>query len=349
MSLKPLLLLALTASACSESPDVTLLRGGTLVGGETADVLLIGDRIAAIGEVEPPPTAKVIVVADRWIGPAGIDSHVHLTLVPEVEAMADGGIAAAVDLAATEDSLASPPTSLRLLSAGPMVTSVAGYPVTSWGAGGYGLECADVPAATAAVDRLLGAGAKLIKVPVMSSGSGLDDAQLAAVVERAHGAGVKVVAHALDDAAALRAAEAGVDALAHTPTAPMSPESLEAWSSRAVISTLDAFGAGLSAGTNLATLRDMGATILYGTDFGNTMTTGIDPEELAALRDAGFTPEQIRDSLTTAPAAFWGLDELGSLAEGQEASLVVLGADPLVDPTAWGRAEMVWIAGERRR
>ncbi|MFT4626290.1 MAG: imidazolonepropionase-like amidohydrolase [Myxococcota bacterium] len=347
---KLLLLLAASALACSGAPPgAILLQGGTLVGGAPGDVLLIGGRIAAVGEVDAPEAAEIVDVSGRWVGPAGIDSHVHLTYVPEVDAMAAGGIAAAVDLAAPEPSLATPPDALTLLSAGPMVTSIGGYPTNSWGADGYGLECADADAAAAGVDRLLAGGARLIKVPVSSYGSGLDDAQLAAVVGRAHAAGVKVVVHALDDDSALRAAVAGVDALAHTPTAPLSPETIEAWSDRAVIGTLAAFGAGGPALANIAALRDAGATVLYGTDFGNTMTPGIDPTELAAMRDAGFSPEQIQAALTTTPAAYWGLDELGTLAEGQQASVLVLPDDPLVDPTAWSRAEMVWIGGERRR
>ena len=60
---------------------------------------------------------------------------------------------------------------------------------------------------------------------------------------RARAHGLRIATHALDDAAAAEAAEAGADILAHTPVAPLAPATVRAWSGRAVITTLAAFGA----------------------------------------------------------------------------------------------------------
>ena len=51
--------------------------------------------------------------------------------------------------------------------------------------------------------------------------------------------------------------------------------------------------------------------------------------------------------MTSAPAAFWGLDMLGSLTTGKAASLLVLPADPLVDPTVMAEPTAVYLDGVR--
>src|SRR6185436_1172042 len=126
-------------------------------------------------------------------------------------------------------------------------------------------------------------------------------------VEEAHARGLKVAAHALSDDEAARAARAGVDVLAHTPVAALSKKTIALWSDRAVISTLRAFGGSKTALSNLRALRDAGATVLYGTDFGNTTTPGIDGNELELLTQAGLDGAAILDAGTSTPAAFWGL------------------------------------------
>jgi imidazolonepropionase-like amidohydrolase len=86
-----------------------------------------------------------------------------------------------------------------------------------------------------------------------------------------------VVAHALSDAAARRAADAGVDVLGHTPVEPLAESTIQAWRGRTVISTLAAFGGTPAAVTNLRRLRDAGVTVLYGTDLGTCAMRGRRP------------------------------------------------------------------------
>ncbi len=323
-----------------------LFIDGHVVGLGVADFRVVAGEIVAVGELAAAAGEEVVDLAGRWVAPAFIDSHVHLVYAPAAEAFAAQGVAGAVDLAAPLAIFDTPMDPLRVLAAGPMITAVFGYPTQSWGANGYGLECADAAAAVEAVDMLADLGAAVIKLPI-TSGAQLDDEALAAAAARAHELGLPVVSHALTDDQARRAALAGVDVLAHTPTETLSAATIAMWSDRTVISTLRAFGGSAEAVGNLQALRAAGATILYGTDFGNTSTPGIDGAELTMLQQAGLTPQEILAAGTSAPAARWEEfnKRLGAIAVGRDASFLVLVADPLVDPMTLASSHAVYIRG----
>ncbi len=374
-----LLLLALSSAACAHTPAPSnteapaegadeggtageetgfpppaqtadlVLRGVLLAGSDTPVSLRFGGgRITAVGPTAGSGVdeagATVIEGSGRWLVPAFIDSHVHLAYLPAVAEMAAGGVAAAVDLAAPEAFLALDHAPMQIIAAGPMVTAEGGYPTESWGRDGYGLECAGEAEAVAAVDHLFAAGAGVIKLPINGS-PGLDEGAVTAAVARAHEHGLKVASHAMGESSAALAGRAGVDLLAHTPVEALSEATVAAFAGRAVVGTLAAFGGGAPAADNLRRLRDAGATVLYGTDFGNIRTPGIYESEIGALEDAGFTAAEILTMGTSAPAAYWGLSELGGLAVGQRASFLLLRADPLTWPRGLADPERVWIDG----
>ncbi|MCB9766479.1 MAG: hypothetical protein H6739_42285, partial [Alphaproteobacteria bacterium] len=253
MTLPPLL--ALLAACSGRDPaaaedrdesdpiDVTegplLLRGAEVVGQGVVDVAVRDGAIEAVGE--GLSGGEVVDLTGRWLVPAFIDSHVHLAYYPVGDALLDGGVAGAVDLAAPERWLAEDLGPLRLRRSGPMVTAEGGYPTQGWGRDGYGLPCADAEAAAAAVDHLAEAGVQVLKLPVTGPPV-LDEAALRAAVERAHARGLPVASHALGDDEARLAGAVGADLLAHTPTAGLSSETLALWADRAVITTLGAFG-----------------------------------------------------------------------------------------------------------
>lgn len=335
-----------TGASSSGGGEGLLFADGHVVGLGVADIRVVAGKISAVGSLEAGPGDTVIDLGGRWVAPAFIDSHVHLVFAPAAAEFAAGGVAGAVDLAAPVAIFGADMDPLRLLATGPMVTAKLGYPTQSWGANGYGIECADAAAATAAVEQLVGLGAAAIKLPVTEPPQ-LDDDALAAAVKRAHVYGLPVVSHALSDAQARRAALAGADVLAHTPTEALSQATLAAWSGRAVISTLRAFGGSATTIANLKALRTAGVTVLYGTDFGNTSTPGIDKIELTLLQQAGLTPQEILAAGTSAPAARWAGfgGALGAIAAGRDASFLVLAADPLVDPLTLASAEAVYLRG----
>lgn len=340
----------LLAMACADGdvdaqPGHFVLVGGQVVGLGLADVTVKGAVIMAVGEADEE--VPVIDVSGRYLVPAFIDSHVHLEYWPVASELADGGVAAAVDLAAPDRIFSIDFAPLRVMAAGPMVTAPGGYPTMSWGSDGYGRVVADTEQAVAAVDSLIDAGAKVIKIPV-TDGPSLSEQSMAAATARAHDRGVKVAAHALEDTSAMLAAEADMDVLAHTPVVRLESGTVSAWGSRAVVSSLVAFGDGETARSNLLALSQAGTVVLYGTDLGNRRHAGIDAQELGAMEAAGLSPAQILAAGTRAPADYWGFSDLGRIEVGARASILVLAADPLNEITELASPQMVFIEGQRR-
>ncbi len=327
-----------------------VLRGARLPGGaDPVDVVVADGRIVAVGPgAGGDVSAPVEDVTGRWLAPAFIDSHVHLAYLPRAADLAAGGVAAAVDLAAPFESIGGDTAPVQVLWSGPMVTAAGGYPTQGWGRYGYGLEVTGADEAAAAVGRLVEAGAGVVKVP-QTGGPSLPPDAFAAAVQAAHTRGLRVASHALGDAEAAIAAAAGADVLAHTPTEALGDAGVAAWAERAVVTSLVAFGNADVTRTNLARLKAAGATVLYGTDFGNLRTAGIVEQELRAMVDAGLTAAEVLAAGTATPAAYWGFDDLGALEEGKRASLLVVDADPLGDPLTLSRPLQVWIDGGRVR
>lgn len=326
------------------------LTGGIIAGFGARTIIFKDGKIAAVLSPQAPVMATVIDISGRWVAPSFIDSHVHALYRPATSALAAGGLGAVVDHAAptaiftTDFKVDDGPAALTVLAAGPMVTPLKGYPTQSWGANGYGIECADLAAAKTAIDGLKAQGAALVKVPI-GAGADFDAATLKGIVDHAHLKGMKVSTHATSVASAVAAASAGCDILAHTPTQALSDAAVTAWSSRHVISTLKAFGGSAATLDNLTRLRAAGAVILYGTDYGNTTHTGIDPTEIELLKSAGLTGSDIVAAGTSAPAAFWGLSGFGQVAAGYVANLLVLDADPMLDPGTLARPIAVYLSG----
>ena len=359
--------------------------GARLPGGVAVDLEIRGGRVSAklpagqsescreiqTGAASGPAgddtdgaeRAEVVDGRGHWLSPAFIDSHVHLVFFPDADQLPRAGVAAAVDLAAPLDRLPLERESLRTVVSGPMLTPPQGYPTQSWGRDGYGLEVADLQEALGGVDSIADAGARVLKIPVdafvaseavdpSTTPPVLDEEALTVVVARAHERGMTVAVHALGDASADLGARIGADLLAHVPLDALSEATVDAWSERAVIPTLSAFGAGSQAIENLRRLHEAGSTILYGTDLGNARTVAISAKELAAMGAAGMTAEEVLASGTSVPAAYWAARgawsdaaALGSVDVASAASLLLLDADPLLDPSTLERPERVMIDG----
>lgn len=281
-----------------------------------------------------------------WIVPAFIDSHVHLAYFPVAQELLDGGIAAAVDLAAPITFLTQELQPLQLKRSGPMITAMQGYPTQSWGSDGYGIECVDELSVEQNIIDLHQMGADLIKLPLTSAPT-LTDTQLSRAVQVAKNLGIPTVTHAMNSTQVSRAGQYGIDILAHTPTALLDETSLALWENKTVISTLHAFGS-TNAISNLSQLHAHGAQILYGTDLGNTQDASISSYELQLLAQAGLSNDEIIASGTSIPANFWGFTGLGDIREGFRASFLVLDTDPLIDITTLSRPIEVWIDGQKR-
>jgi len=229
-----------------------------------------------------------------------------------------------------------------------------------------------VEEALAAVQANLDGGADATKLFLMTPQGGgryafiQPDIALAAADET-HRRGLPVLAHPTDIEGVNLAIEAGVDVLVHatigegkTVWEPALVDQLIA-NEMALIPTLQLFPyelkraklepriVDLATGDAVEQLRvfsKAGGQVLFGTDVG--YMTDYDPTEEYRLMARALTPMQILASLTTAPAARWKeTAQRGRVAEGMDADLVVLEADPAADAANFAKVRCT-IRGGRR-
>jgi imidazolonepropionase-like amidohydrolase len=186
-----------------------------------------------------------------------------------------------------------------------------------------------------------------------------------AAVEEAHRHGMPVFAHPQNLQGVEIAINSGVDVLAHTvpDSPPWTPEFVARLkqANLALIPTMTLwdFEARKMQGTDqeheawidkmVAELRaysKAGGEVLFGTDVGYTdhFDTTL---EFTLMSRAGMTYQQILASLTTNPARrFKFSSHSGRIANGMDADLVVLGADPAHDVTAFSNVRYVIRSGK---
>jgi imidazolonepropionase-like amidohydrolase len=223
---------------------------------------------------------------------------------------------------------------------------------------------ADAAQATAASSALLKAGVDGIKVhlqPPPKPNAPIPDSAIEAAVVEAHRVGKPVFVHPNDRADVLRVVKAGVDVIAHTTA--RSP-----WDD-AVIAAMKEGRVALTPTLTIwrylfrherlsmqeeqvtqaiAELRawvGVGGTVLFGNDLG---AVEYDPrEEYALMAAAGMTFPQILAALTTAPAERFGASQqVGRIATGLQADLVVLQGDPSKTIEALGSVRYTVRAGK---
>ena len=171
-----------------------------------------------------------------------------------------------------------------------------------------------------------------------------------AVVAEAHRQGKPAFAHPSNQEGLDVAIESGVDVLADTTPddgQPWTPEFVDRLTSydMALIPTLTLWRVefetiGLSeekiertialAQQQLGAYAAAGGDVLFGTDIGYTQAVDTS-EEYRLMQGAGLSFEQILASLTTAPAARFGVESKGKIEVGMDADLTVLAADPAED------------------
>jgi imidazolonepropionase-like amidohydrolase len=226
-------------------------------------------------------------------------------------------------------------------------------------------EITDAAQATAAAKKLLDAGVDGIKVhlqPPPPPNPHFPESAIAAAATAAHRAGKPAFVHPNSGADVLAAVRAGVDIVAHTTprSGPWDETILAAMKEKRVALTPtltlweyfarhDRISAQEQVtNTAIGQLRAWvaaGGTVLFGTDLG-----AVDPdpsEEYRLMSEAGMSFRQILASLTTAPAERFGESkELGRIAPGLHADLVVLKADPSQDIHALTAVQYTLRAGK---
>ncbi|WP_224449546.1 metal-dependent hydrolase family protein [Haloprofundus salilacus] len=95
---------------------------------------------------------------------------------------------------------------------------------------------------------------------------------------------------------------------------------------------------------------EAGVDIAMGTDAGTPFNYfGDIPRELELMVDYGLEPDAALEAATVNAAELVGRDDIGRVAEGYRADLVVLETDPNADATAWQSPTAVFAGGERAR
>jgi len=218
-------------------------------------------------------------------------------------------------------------------------------------------------AARRVVERMLGRGGDLVK---LFTGSYVERGRVVpmpddvarSAVEAAHAQGRLVFSHPSNLEGTRVAARAGVDVLAHPPD---TTEGVD----RSVVQELIDRRMGLTPtlqmfATTVTTnpeylqpiyevvrqFRELGGSLLFGTDVGY-MTDYDTTGEFLALARCGLDGRSILRTLTTAPAARFGVTEsVGTVEVGKRADLVLLDEDPYQTPTAFANVRATIRAGE---
>ena len=218
------------------------------------------------------------------------------------------------------------------------------------------VEVTGVDAARAAVREAVFDGASVIKVIVDGTVS-LSLAELEAIVDEAHRAGVKVAAHAVADAAARLAARAGVDSIEHAYSAPDDVLRMMAEKKIFLVPTDFPPESGVGSPEQVAAERKrlaravaLGVPIAAGSDIYYAQRGKTRGESaklmLRAYAASGMTPAQILRAATLDAARLLGVDkDTGTLEPGKYADLLAVDGDPLADIRALERVRTVMMAG----
>jgi imidazolonepropionase-like amidohydrolase len=319
-------------------------------------VLVERARIAEVmpaSRYRPRPGDRLVDLGDVTLSPGLIDAHVHLSIggPPRAAAAAtlEAGFTTVADLGAVSQGIHLVPDSIAAGAwAGPRVLTAGLWIGVKDGVcefGGIGVS-GGADAFRARVRENIAAGANLIKACVTGwpavawahpDSAELSSAMLAALVDEAHRAGRRVVAHALSRAGVGRALEARVDGLAHAALVDDSLAGRMQERGMWLIPTLASLTAGDSSAPARA-LRDAvcraheaGVMLVYGTD-GGVLPHGRNAEEALALRAAGIPAVDVLRAATINAARALGIaDSVGAISPGMIADLVAFPGDPLTD------------------
>ncbi len=220
-------LLGFVTSAALLDPNALAQTGGLVIEGATlidgtgaaprrdAAIVIEGNKITAVGEigkVSYPRQARIIQARGKFVLPGFIDMHVHWAdWMPEL--FLAHGVTSAVDLASSDWTLMQREALLDGRMNGPRLF-VSHGPFSGrllWDRS----NSIQIGSAQMARRLIREIGAGRAKYAVTKAYTELTYDELQAIVEESHKAGRNVIGH-LGSLDARQAAEAGVDALAHS-------------------------------------------------------------------------------------------------------------------------------------
>jgi imidazolonepropionase-like amidohydrolase len=346
---------------------------------------LIGEHTVVIdnGVISDATTADTTV--DGQYGtllPGFIDSHVHLSSLAQLEQGTHWGCTTMLDMGsqsmAMTDSLRHRPGLADIRGAGNVASAPGGMQTTRMGYPASSAVTGPADASRFVADRVA-EGADYIKVvvedPHIMGSPALDVATIAALVEAAHQARLKVIAHVTTIAALINAADAGVDILTHAPLdAGVDDNLASSLATRGIVSVptltmmrsvasiaerLPTHGATIDyahARATVTAFHRAGITILAGTDANKAPASPAQiqhgealHDELGLLVEAELSPVEALRSATVVPAAFFGFTDRGVIEAGRRADLLLIDGDPTQDIAATRAIRSVWVSGVQVR
>ncbi len=340
-----------------EAATSTAIYGRVIDGAggppiEAGVVVVMGDRIAAVGEadaVDVPDDANIVHVADATVLPGFINTHVHRSYDADVlTRWAASGVTTVRDLGgpidldwdAVRDQLMEDPLCASLVISGPFITVPEGYAVT------HPLDLAvtidSVAAAQDEVRQLIDDGVDCIKIGIESYDDGarfppehvmpLDIAT--GIVQTAHEYGVPVVAHVTHNEDLLVALEAGVDQVGHMTQDLTALATLREMAERGVIWIPTLVVVGPSGTPKLGQFSRYGGIVALGTDAGAMVRvdTSMPIGEFQRMLRSGMDAMDILVAGTSNAALAVGKEkDIGTLEAGKIADILVVQGNPLQD------------------
>lgn len=347
-----------------------VLFDGTGAGPAEGMVVLVRDgRIEAIQTGAVPAGYETMNAAGKTVMPGLIDGHVHITravfrVTPDLatEIVADGMLpflqqgfttlrdvgtatVAYSSVSAIINGYSRANTAPDVVWAGPIITTVGGYPFTNPRYTASGQDILSPEEGAALVDQLADNGAGVIKIAI-ERGFYFDEGwpllspdEVGAITQRAHERGLLVTAHVTSAEEAQLALDGGVDNFAHTPLEALSGDVIAGMANngRGSVTTATIWdpASAVVIADNARRLAEAGGSVSIGTDFGCcAQPIGIEPflQEMVFLQGEGMTTTQLLVAATRGGAEVSNLGaETGTLEPGKRADIILVEGNPLAD------------------
>jgi len=230
----------------------------------------------------------------------------------------------------------------------------------TWGMGAPALNCSPSATKHSMIPSARGWSPRGRWSPMLSP------QEAAAIVEEAHRRGTLVSVHVTISSDLAKALDAGVDDVAHMVVPGAGPDelpddligrmveagvywepTLELWQG---VSSVNPVDYDRKAMDNLRRFVAAGGQVALGTDYAGYTTEfqlGMPMKEIGWMQEAGMTPMQVIVSGTRHAAHVCNLErELGTLAVGKIADVLVVDGDPLEDTHALANVRLVLHSGD---
>lgn len=349
-------------------PDCQILAAARLFDGinfpeENKAVLIEGNKIKQVGTLAELSSqcANQLDLGDSTILPGFIERHGHITFQNvNKSTVVKNGVTTAQDVGGPLQAMEGGEGTLRLLSAGPIIQAVNGYPLNIFGGdGGFdsiGITVSSVTEAETVVQELVNGGASAIVISLEPGGEPgrhwmthgnpipetpwpmLSEEITQAIVTKAHELGKRVMAFVGEETGLIRALDANVDELVHMPCAEISDDLLQRITDNGmtVVTTLDTHSSCEQMFGNAAGLGMKGAKVVYGSEVAHDdVPWGINGQELRYMLEtmSGEAIEfadvvNVIKAATSAAAEDLGIPGLGTLTPDAPADIIAVRGNP---------------------